>query len=222
MLQFFFYSCSLFLSVLTCQHQPRSQPLPPWNTHFPWLLLVFLWFTSHLFLVSFVNIASFIWPSNVGILQSWCLLLLLFLLCIHVFSDFTHRHDFKYDWHADIFHISISSKSFFFKIQAHKSSCLLDILTWMFPRHLKPNRSAESSWLPLPALASSVLSISANGTTLHQWLIQKLRSHPSCLCFPHVSHPIHHQLLPILPYIISWIDWLLSVSIATPWAWQYL
>lgn len=219
--------CSDFFLSILCSHllwsvriSPHCQLLPPWNTHFPWLLchhflLIFLWFTSHLFLVSFVNIASFIWPSNIWTLQSSCLSLRL-SLCIHVFGDFTHCRDFKYGWHADVSHVSISNTNFF-KIHVHRSGCPLDPSTWTFPRPLKPNRSAQSPWLPY--LVPPVLPISENGGTLQQWLNPKTEesSFMPPLPLPLKANPSPSPASCTLQ-LKNWIDRLLYISVVPPWA----
>lgn len=191
--------CSIFFNLLFfVLISPHSQPLPSWNSHFPWLLLHFLWFTSNLLSVVCLTIKWWI-------LQSQGVPLLLFLLCIHVFSDFTRHHDFKYNWQADMSHISISSIDF--KIHVHTSRCLLDISTWMFPWHLKPSRSAGRSWLPLLVPCSSVLPISANGTTLHQWLHPKTQESSFMSLFPLclTSSPSPTPAFSTLNYILNWL-----------------
>lgn len=201
---------SLFSSVLTYQHQPtqsttsslkHSLPLASLSPHCPSFPLIRFPLVLHVL----CQHSFFCLTIECGDSAKLVFSPLLHLLCVHVFSDCTHFHDFKYEWHADVSHISISSTNFF-KIQVYKSSCLLDISMWMFHKHLKPSRSAQNCWLPLPYLPPPVLPISENGTTLHQWLNPKTEASSFMPPFP-LPLTSNHSPSPAystLPYILNW------------------
>lgn len=167
--------------------------------------------------MSFVNIASFVWPSNVGILQSWCFPLsstyFAFMFTVIVPISMTLNMSDTQMSPTFLSLVQTSLRSRFTNPAAYLTSrceCFISISnpaglhrTVDFPSHICLLQSCPFQ---------KMVPLSTSGS------IQKLRSHPSCLPFPYLSHPIIHQVLPILPYIISWIDPLLYISIAIPWA----